>query len=480
MLGLLLLVAMPAVDADDTIGPWAELVTQAQVTHTLRAKNDPGTPLPPLANLMVGGRVLSILHLSQYMALNDLLGQKNISSLEAATAQLPALQPELQAAVAGAGKHVLETLLPADAQGTLPLLYAAQAGDLAAHAAALDVGTAAATRLLAERATDGAAAKPDPYLGDAQEAGIWRPTPPAFLPAAAVQWRNVTPYLLASPSAMRPAAPPALKSKQYKNAYLEVMKVGNATSDGRTADHTESVAFWCEQPDTLLFDVLGQVTKDMNLLEASRAYAMAAVAGVDARIVSMDAKYHYSTWRPVTAIPLGNGVNYPAAPFESLVVTPPTPEFPSGHALHGEAILEVCRRLRGGVVGEKAADLFPVSLTTPHADMPPPAQRRGLQDSNAAATPPPPPSSPSPSSATPPIVTRSYASLTEVSQDLALSRVYGGLHYRFTADASVKLGTSLGRRVFESFDSKYTTVGKPPTPPAGMGSQPQQRYLLRA
>lgn len=34
---------------------------------------------------------------------------------------------------------------------------------------------------------------------------------------------------------------------------------------------------------------------------------MAGVAGVDARVCSMDAKYFYSTWRPVTAIRLGNG-----------------------------------------------------------------------------------------------------------------------------------------------------------------------------
>ena len=50
-----------------------------------------------------------------------------------------------------------------------------------------------------------------------------------------------------------------------------------------------------------------QATKDSDLLDATRTYAMAGVAGVDARVCSMDAKYFYSTWRPVTAIPLGNG-----------------------------------------------------------------------------------------------------------------------------------------------------------------------------
>lgn len=50
-----------------------------------------------------------------------------------------------------------------------------------------------------------------------------------------------------------------------------------------------------------------QVTKDSDILDASRIYAMAAVSGLDSRVASFDAKYHYSTWRPLTAIPLGNG-----------------------------------------------------------------------------------------------------------------------------------------------------------------------------
>lgn len=34
---------------------------------------------------------------------------------------------------------------------------------------------------------------------------------------------------------------------------------------------------------------------------------MTAAAGMDARVACFDAKYFYSTWRPVTAIPVGNG-----------------------------------------------------------------------------------------------------------------------------------------------------------------------------
>jgi len=444
--------------ANEHLQPWSELVTQAMVGHALRNGADPSKPLTPVANLLVGGRILSILHLAQWQALNDVLVARNVPSLAAAKDQLPALLPSLQAALAGAGKQVLETLLPAgDAQAALPALYAAQSGDGndADLAAARELGVNAGKAVLASRSNDGATTVLPPYLGanSTADAGRWRPTPPLFLPGAAEQWKSVTPYILTSPEEMRPPPPPGIRTPVYKHSYLEVESVGNETSTGRLATHTEAAVFWCEQPDAILFALVGRVTEKMDLLEASRVYAMAGVAGVDTRVASMESKYFYSTWRPVTAIPLGNEIGLPAVPdFTSLLPTPPTPEFPSGHAVHGEAIVEVLRRARGGGkgvggAGEKAADLFDVSLTTPTVEGPG-AGNRGLQ---APAT--------GGADAPMPVVTRQYSSLTEVSEDLTYSRIYGGLHYRFTADESLKMGTSVGRRVVDAFDAKYTKVG---------------------
>jgi hypothetical protein len=41
------------------------------------------------------------------------------------------------------------------------------------------------------------------------------------------------------------------------------------------------------------------------LLGPVRAYALLSVAMADARIATLDTKYHYSTWRPVSAIHQG-------------------------------------------------------------------------------------------------------------------------------------------------------------------------------
>ncbi|GAB5037415.1 phosphoesterase pa-phosphatase related protein [Nannochloropsis oceanica] len=425
--------------ANEHLHPWSELVTQAMVGHTLRNGAEPSKPLNPLANLLVGGRILSILHLAQWQALNEVLVTRNVSSLTAAKEQLRALMPCLQAASAGAGKHTLETLLPAgDAQVGLPALYAAQSGDdnNADVVSAREIGVKVGKAVLSSRSNDGAATVLPPYLGanSTADAGKWRPTPPLFLPGGAEQWSTAA----------------------YKQAYYEVKSVGNATSKERLLKDTEGAVFWCEQPDAIIFAIVGRVTEKMDVLEASRVYAMAAVAGLDARVASMDSKYFYSTWRPVTALPLGNGGILTAVPdFTPLLATPPTPEFPSAHAVHGEAIMEVLRQARGGGKGdegaEKAADQLDVNLTTPTVRGLE-AGKRSLQATTAAPT-------AAEAADVIPVVTRQYSSLTAVSEDLAYSRIYGGIHYRFTADKSLKLGTSVGQRVVDAFDAKFTKVG---------------------
>lgn len=127
------------------------------------------------------------------------------------------------------------------------------------------------------------------------ETGMWRPTPPKFLPGAGVQFQKVTPWVMDSPDQFRPAAPPALESAEYEKSYLEstcrllicgivrlswssvitrdqtttddaracqtqiVMSVGNATSTARANAQTEEVYLWNEFPDVLLFGVVDQV-----------------------------------------------------------------------------------------------------------------------------------------------------------------------------------------------------------------------------
>lgn len=160
-------------------------------------------------------------------------------------------------------------------------------------------------------------------------------------------------------------------------------------------------------------------------------------------------------------------MNYPVDPaFAPVIPTPPTPEFPSGHTIHGEAILEVLRRTRGGgaaaptKAAAQAADALDATVTSPvplpvvKEQQPQQRQRRrrGLQGGVGAGAAPP-----TPQGETAP-VTRSYKTLSEASEQLAASRVRAGLHYQFTADISVKVGQAVANKVYESFDEKYTAI----------------------
>jgi hypothetical protein len=158
-----------------------------------------------------------------------------------------------------------------------------------------------------------------------------------------------------------------------------------------------------------------------------------------------------------------------------VIPTPPTPEFPSGHAIHAEAILELLRRARGGgasaptKAAAAAADSVELALTSP---LPLPVvnqnQRRRLQEQGQGEMAP---------------VTRTYKSLSEVSEQLAVSRVNAGLHYRFTADISVKIGQAVARKVWGDFDKKHTAflaAAAASKEQRGEGGAGRRRALLRA
>jgi hypothetical protein len=73
------------------------------------------------------------------------------------------------------------------------------------------------------------------------------------------------------------------------------------------------------------------------------------LALADGYIGSLDTKYYYNYWRPVTAIRLADSDGNPdtiADPtWEPLEPTPPIPDYDSAHAVEGGAAAEVLQRV---------------------------------------------------------------------------------------------------------------------------------------
>jgi hypothetical protein len=196
-------------------------------------------------------------------------------------------------------------------------------------------------------------------------------------------------------------------SKSYARALVEVQEAGRKVSSVRTPEMTDVVQFWTESGFTIWTrntrDIV--IARDLDELESARALAALGLAGGESMLACFDAKYHYMNWRPFQAIQRadedGNEATEPEASWAPLVRAN-HPEYPAGHGCYGAAMVTGLKK----VFGED----FAVTLTS-----------TGSQVTGHPVVP-----------------ARSYASLDEIIDDNANARVWGGLHYRTTMDASAR------------------------------------------
>jgi membrane-associated phospholipid phosphatase len=328
----------------------------------------------------------------------------------------------LEAAAAQAAHDTLAALFPTQASTFDSALAADLAGIPPGQARqGVAVGSEVARQILDWRSTDGSVPDPNapPYV-PGTDPGDWQPTPPAFLPALAPQWPQVTPFALTSGDQFRPEAPPALDSAAYAAAFDEVKDLGRVDSTTRTDEQTQIAKFWNDGLGTAFAmgywnRIAEQVATDkgLSLVQDARVFALLNIAEADAIISCWDAKYTYNLWRPVTAIRAadtdGNPATDPDATWTPLLVTPNFPSYTSAHSTVSGAAAGVLTALFG------ADHHFTVS-----AD--------GL-----------------------PGVTRSFDSFGAAAAEAGQSRIYGGIHYQFDNVAGQQLGHSVADFIVGGF-----------------------------
>ena len=331
----------------------------------------------------------------------------------------------LDAAIATAAYRVARSRVDVatPARATLDTQYAAYIAAIPDGQEKVDgiaVGEAAAAATLAARAGDNfynTAA----YTNPPPDPGVWQATSVAndFATAGANDYTMAftMPITANSPGGRRPPAPVAMDKKKYARTLHEVQETGSKTSALRTAEMTDAVQFWTEGGLTLwgrnTRDIV--IARDLDEVESARALAMLGLAGGEAMLACWEAKYHYMSWRPFQAIQRadedGNDDTVPETGWAPLVRAN-HPEYPSGHACYGTAVVTGLRKLFGD---------FPVTLTSTGNLVP----------------------------GVPVVPTRSYASLDEIVDDTANARVWGGLHFRTTMDATARWIRPLVRDALE-------------------------------
>jgi hypothetical protein len=363
-------------------------------------------------NPFVESRIAAITHLAVFEAVNAVTGRYRpylgtISAPEGASAE---------AAAIAAAHAVLVHYVPGKAID----LDTARAASLAAipdgqpKEDGIAVGAEAAAALIAEREGDGSET-PKFHLPASSEPGVWQLTPSCSpLGGVFLHVRDVTPFGIRSGDQFRIGPPPPLKSFKYARNYIELTKLGDADSTNRPPDRADVARFYAVVLGVATWNpAVRQVAaaQDRSLTDNARAFALLNMAIADGLIAVMDTKYHYTFWRPETAIRAGdtdgNRLTRPDPDYEPFVPTPCHPSYPSAHATLGHAARKVAERIFG-------PDGHSITLSSPAV----------------------------------PGVELHYTRFEDITSDIDDARIYGGIHYRFDQEEGGRLGRRVGAYIY--------------------------------
>ncbi len=358
---------------------------------------------------------LAMVHIAIYDAVNAIEGYPLQPYGMTPNVVSPA-SPE--AATAAAAHDVLVALFPAQ-QADLDAKYAASLATVADGPAKTDgisVGQQTASGILTLRVNDGRDAVVSYTPGSGP--GVWMPTPPAFLPAAAPETANVQPFALNSPSQFRAEPPPELTSETWARDYNEVKSLGAAIGSTRTPEQTDIGRFWSDQPILQWNRAWRNISirHGLSLQDNARFFAVLATAAADAIIACWDSKYTYNFWRPVTAIRAGDTDGNPETERDpnwiGQVITPNHPEYPAAHGCFSGASTQTLKFFFGTDDFDFTVDSKIAGLTNP---------------------------------------VRSYSSFSQALDEVSDARVYGGMHYRNSTHKGGIIGKQVSRYVTTHF-----------------------------
>lgn len=248
--------------------------------------------------------------------------------------------------------------------------------------------------------------------------GRWVPTPPMYATGLEPHWKTIRPFALDSASQCMPGRPPVFSMDQTSTYYKALMQVKN-TVDSLNDEQKHIADFWDDNPFKL--NVSGHVmfaTKKfspaghwMNIVGIAAhhvganfsttvsAYAITSVALFDGFISCWDEKYRSNYVRPETVI--NEKISGDWHPY---IQTPPFPSYTSGHSTISAAAAEVMTSFFGEKVSFVDTSLLEFGIAN-----------------------------------------REIKSFRDAAQEASISRLYGGIHYKFDLDS----GNAMGKRVGE-------------------------------
>jgi hypothetical protein len=246
----------------------------------------------------------------------------------------------------------------------------------------------------------------DPY-SPPEGRGMWKPTFPSYASAVTPYWGRLRTIVPGSNENTEPGPPPEY-SEEKKSVFYKMVKQVYDLSNHITPEQKAIALFWKDiNPGVTApghwLNILRQVIEKEKtpLDKAVFAYALSGIALNDTWISSWKTRYKYNLVRPITYIQTVMGFKDWTPP----IPTPPHPEYPGGHAALSSAVASALTQVFGN-------DYSFTDHTYDNFKMLP----------------------------------RTYPSFWAIAQEAAISKVYGGIHYK----VSVEVGLQQGRDVTQN------------------------------
>lgn len=239
--------------------------------------------------------------------------------------------------------------------------------------------------------------------------GLWELTTEGSSPIEPY-WGTIRPLILdyADACAIYPDVP--YSTDPTSTFYLQALEVVEVERN-LTPWQQETARYWIDTPGdsgapaghwwSIATQLVAQL--DLSIEDSVNMFAMLGIALDDAFISAWSLKYQFNLLRPVTYI--RDNIRRNWTPY---VESPPFPEYPSGHSVVSGAAAEVLTRLFG-------ARAFDDQTHVIYGHEP---------------------------------LRRSYTSFWAAADEAAISRLYGGIHYRSAIENGVEQGRCVAETAF--------------------------------
>lgn len=250
--------------------------------------------------------------------------------------------------------------------------------------------------------------------------GTWKPTPPGYVEAIEPNWKTLRTYVMDSVSQFKPPPPTPFDTIVSSRFYKENQDVYN-TVNNLSPENLEKAKFWDCNPNIsytqghimyfkqqispgghwMLIASTVVDKEELSPLQASETFSLVGIAIADAFISCWAEKYNSSLIRPESYIN-----TFIDPDWKPILQTPAFPEYTSGHSVASTSAATVLTEL----FGENYAFIDSTEV------------KYGLSS-------------------------RAFKSFFQASEEAAISRLYGGIHYMPAIENGVLQGKQIGNLV---------------------------------